>query len=98
MLEHTKEKNHICVQYVGRSLLRLVRNMLEDAQERKISCPSDFALNKAEKTKICKYQELKMQCKRLWKYKDVSIIPIIVRATRSLKINLIHWLKIEYPC
>ena len=49
-----------------------------------ISVPSDFGLNRAEREKMNKYQDLK----DTWNLESVKIIPVIVGATGLLKTTL----------
>ena len=53
-----------------------------------ISVPNDFGLNRAEREKMNKCQDLKHNLKDTWNLEEVEIIPVIVRATGLGKKNL----------
>ena len=53
-----------------------------------VSVPNDYGINRAEREKINKYQQLKWDMKRNWKLTEVDIIPIIIGATGLYKTNL----------
>jgi hypothetical protein len=53
--------------------------------------PADKNICDKEKEKIEKYQDLKMELKRLWKMK-VKVVPVVVGALGSIPKDLIHWL------
>ena len=50
--------------------------------------PNDFGINRAEREKMNKYQDLKHDLKDTWNLEEVEIIPVIVRATGLGKKNL----------
>ena len=58
-----------------------------------VSVPNDFGLNRAERAKLMKYQDLKNDLKKTWSLKKVEIIPIIVGATGLLKSNSASYLE-----
>ena len=58
-----------------------------------VSVPNDFGINRAEREKIAKYQELKNDLRRTWRLKEIDIIPVIVGATGLLKKNLKSYLE-----
>ena len=58
-----------------------------------VTVPNDYGLNRAERTKINKYQDLKNDLKRTWSLKEISIIPVVVGATGVIKKNLKEYLK-----
>ena len=53
-----------------------------------VSVPNDYGLNRAEREKITKYQDLKNALKEEWELKSIEIIPIIIGATGLCKDNL----------
>ena len=57
-----------------------------------IAVPADKNVAEKEKEKITKYQDLKMEVKRLWKQKRVRVIPVVVGALGSIPKGLQHWL------
>ena len=50
--------------------------------------PNDYGLNRAEREKITKYQDLKNDIKQTWSLKEISIIPVVVGATGLVKKTL----------
>ena len=57
--------------------------------------PNNFGLwNAPEIRKITKYQDLKNEVKRAWKWKKAEIVPVIVGATGMIKETLTEYLKI----
>jgi hypothetical protein len=53
--------------------------------------PADKNVAEKEKEKIEKYQELKVELKRLWKMK-ARVVPVVVGALGSIPKDLRHWL------
>lgn len=53
-----------------------------------MTLPSDFALNRAERHKINKYQDLKNYLKNTWALKEIAIILVMVVAAGLIKKNL----------
>ena len=60
-----------------------------------VSIPNDYGINRAEREKINKYQQLKWDIKRNWNLTQVDIIPIIIGATGLYKKNF--FLQILHP-
>ena len=58
-----------------------------------VSVPNDFGLNRAEREKMNKYQDLKNDLRQTWELENVEIIPVIVGATGLMKTNLKNYLK-----
>ena len=58
-----------------------------------VTVPNDYGLNRAEREKITKYQDLKNDLRTTWKLKDSSIIPVVVGATGLIKKNLNSYLE-----
>ena len=57
-----------------------------------IGVPNDFGINRAEREKVTKYQDLKNALKEEWGLEDISVIPVIVGATGLMKDNLQKYL------
>ena len=55
-----------------------------------VCVPNDYGLNRAERDKITKYQDLKHALKDDWKLKEIEVIPVIIGATGKIKIFLQH--------
>ena len=49
-----------------------------------IACPFDTRVANKEKEKIEKYQDLRRELQRIWKFSDVKIIPVIIGALGTL--------------
>ena len=58
-----------------------------------VCVPNDFGLNRAEREKITKYQDLKNDLRRTWQLKEADVIPVVVGATGMVKRNLGKYLK-----
>ena len=57
-----------------------------------VSVPKDFGINRAEREKVTKYQDLKNALKDEWELKEIAVIPVIVGATGITKDNLQNYL------
>ena len=57
-----------------------------------VSVPNDFGINRAERDKVLKYQDLKNALKEEWQLHDIAVIPVIVGATGLMKDNLQSYL------
>ena len=57
-----------------------------------VSVPNDYGINRAEREKVVKYQDLKNDIRETWELQDVEVIPVIVGATGILKNNLQNYL------
>ena len=53
-----------------------------------VTVPNDFGLNRAERQKLLKYQDLKNALLTTWELDDICIIPVVVGATGLVKTNL----------
>ena len=53
-----------------------------------VTVPNDFGLNRAERQKLLKYQDLKNALRETWDLDDACIIPVVVGATGLIKTNL----------
>ena len=58
-----------------------------------VAVPNDYGLNRAEREKITKYQDLKNDLKTTWALKEINIIPVVVGATGLVKQNLKKYLE-----
>ena len=58
-----------------------------------VAVPNDFGINRAEREKITKYQELKNDLRTTWSLKDICIIPIVIGATGLVKKNLKEYME-----
>ena len=63
-----------------------------------VTVPNDFGLNRAERHKITKYQDLKNDLKSTWALKEIVIIPVVVGATGVIKKNLKQYLQTIPSC
>ena len=57
-----------------------------------VSVPNDFGINRAEREKVTKYQDLKFALKEEWDLKQIDIIPVIIGATGLMKDSLEKYL------
>ena len=57
-----------------------------------VSVPNDFGLNRMEREKVNKYQDLKHDLRDTWDLDEIEIIPIIVGATGLVKNNITEYL------
>ena len=60
--------------------LILVDKLKKEALIIDVAVPGDSRIKKAEQKKIESYQELKRELKKIWKLKDIKIIPIVIGA------------------
>ena len=58
------------------------------AQIIEVSVPNDYGLNRAEREKNNKYQDLKNDLRTTWGLKEIELIPVIVGATGLVKTSL----------
>ena len=64
-----------------------------------IACPFDTRVNSKEREKVENYQDLKRELYRLWKCKEVNIIPVVVEALRMVPKGLPRLLeKLRLTC
>ena len=63
------------------------------AQIVEVTVPNDFGLNRAEREKNNKYQDLKNDLRTTWGLKDIELIPVVIGATGLVKTNLQKHLK-----
>ena len=57
-----------------------------------VSVPNDFGINRAEREKVTKYQDLKNALKEEWELNEILVVPVIVGATGIMKDNLQRYL------
>ena len=60
----------------------------KEAKIIEVSVPNDFGLNRAEREKVNKYQDLKNDLRNTWELDNIEIIPVIVGATGLVKDTL----------
>ena len=65
----------------------------KEAKIIEVSVPNDFGLNRAERHKVNKYQDLKNDLRQTLQLETIDIIPVIVGATGLIKTNLKTYLK-----
>ena len=58
-----------------------------------VTVPNDYGLNRAERVKIAKYQDLQSDLRTTWSLKEIDIIPVVVGATGLMKNNLKNYLE-----
>ena len=49
-----------------------------------IAIPADVRVEKIEKEKVEKYQDLKKEIRRLWKLRNVEIVPVVIGVLGSV--------------
>ena len=54
-----------------------------------IAVPTDVRVGEEEKEKLEKYQDLKKEIRRLWKLRNIEIVPVIIRALGSVSAEFI---------
>ena len=78
--------------------------IVNDKKEQKeiiidIAVLADIRLEKKEKEKAEKYQDLKNQTKRLWKLRNVEIVPVVIGTLRSVSAKFDRWMgKLGITC
>ena len=65
----------------------------KSAQIIEVSVPNDYGLNRAEREKSNKYQDLKNDLRTTWGLQSIELIPVIVGATGLVKDNLQKYLQ-----
>ncbi|XP_063585459.1 uncharacterized protein LOC134762850 [Penaeus indicus] len=58
-----------------------------------VACPFDTRVENKMKEKIDRYQELKSEIKRIWKCKQVDIIPVVIGAPGTIHRDMPEWMK-----
>ena len=57
-----------------------------------IAYPFDNRIVEKEDEKVEKYQDLKYEIKKIWKFKEVTIVPIVIGALGTLSKNFCSWM------
>ena len=61
--------------------------------------PADVRVEEKEKEKVEKYQDLKREVRRLWKLKNVEIVPVVIGALGSVSAEFDRWMgKLGMTC
>ena len=63
-----------------------------------VTVPNDYGLNRAEREKLTKYEDLKNELRRTWALNEIEVIPIVVGATGLMKTNLKNYLEFIPGC
>ncbi|XP_063599498.1 uncharacterized protein LOC134775819 [Penaeus indicus] len=58
-----------------------------------VACPFDTRVENKMKEKVDRYQDLKGEIKRIWKCKQVDIIPVVIGALGTIHRDMPEWLK-----
>ena len=69
-----------------------------DKQNKKVllidpSCPFDTRIEGKEEEKCRNYNELKYEIARIWKMKDVEVVPVVIGALGTVSKNFKNWIK-----
>ena len=57
-----------------------------------IAVPADVRVEEKEKEKVEKYQDLKREIRRLWKLRNVEIVPVVIGVLGSVSIEFDRWM------
>ena len=57
-----------------------------------IAVPANVRVEEKEKEKVEKYQDLKNEIRRLWKLRNVEIIPVVIEALGSVSAGFDRWM------
>ena len=57
-----------------------------------IAVPADVRVEEKEKEKVEKYQDLKRGIRRLWKLRNVEIVPVVIGALGSVSTEFDRWM------
>ena len=64
-----------------------------------IAVPADVGVEEKEKEKVEKYQDLKREIRRLWKLRNVEIVPVVIGALGNVSVEFDRWMgKLEITC
>ena len=64
-----------------------------------IAIPADVRVEEKEKEKVRKYNDLKKEIRRLWKLRNVEIIPVLIGALGSVSAEFDKWIgKLGITC
>ena len=58
-----------------------------------IALPADVRVEKKEKENVEKYQDLKKEIRRLWKLRNVKIVPVAIGALGSVSAEFDRWME-----
>ena len=58
-----------------------------------VACPFDTRIKQKEMEKIERYQDLKREIKKIWKYEKVYVVPIVIGALGTIGKNFDKWTK-----
>ena len=57
-----------------------------------IAVPADVRVEEKEKGNVEKYQDLKKEIRRLWKMRNVEMVPVVVGALGSVSVEFDWWI------
>ena len=61
--------------------------------------PADVRVEEKEKEKVEKYQDLKKEIRRLWKLRNVEVVPVVIGALGSVSAEFDRWIgKLGITC
>ena len=64
-----------------------------------IAVPADVRVEEKEKENVEKYQDLKKEIRRLWKLRNVEIVPLVIGARGSVSAEFDRWIgKLGITC
>ena len=64
-----------------------------------IAVPADVRVEEKEKEKVEKYQDLKREIRRLWKFRNVEIVSVVIGALGSVSTEFDRWMgKLGITC
>ena len=64
-----------------------------------IAIPADLRVEEKEKEKVEKYQDLKKEIRRLWKLRNLEIVPVVIGALGSVSAEFNRWMgKLGITC
>ena len=64
-----------------------------------IAVPADVRVEEKEKEKVERYQDLKREIRRLWKLRNVEIVPVVIGAPGSVSTEFDRWMgKLGITC
>ena len=58
-----------------------------------VACPFDTRVKEKAKEKIERYQDLKREIRKLWKCKNVKVVPIVIGALGTIEESCDKWIK-----
>ena len=64
-----------------------------------VAVPADVRVEEKDKEKVEKYQDLKKEIRRLWKLRNVEIVPVVIEALGSVSAEFYRWMgKLGITC